>query len=59
MKSMLKSELAQAAGVSTRTLKRWLKNHEKNLQEMGIKPTAKLLPPVGVAYICKHYGIDL
>lgn len=56
---MLKSELAQAAGVSTRTLKRWLKNHEKNLQEMGIKPTAKLLPPVGVAYICKHYGIDL
>lgn len=58
MKCMLKTELAAAAGVSPRTFSRWLRLHREKLQEMGISPTAHLIPPVGVKYICHYYGID-
>lgn len=58
MKSMLKAELAAAAGVSPRTFRRWLSQHRQPLQDLGISPTAHLIPPAGVRYICHHYGID-
>ena len=48
MKSAYKYELANAAGVTDRTFRRWL----------GVTRTTKLLPPKAVEWICKEYGID-
>ena len=59
MKSMTKSELAQAAGVSMKTLQRWLSRHSDELAILGVRPRDKLLPPVAVRYIAEQYGIDL
>ena len=59
MKSMTKSELAQAAGVSMKTLQRWLSRHSEELAILGVRPRDKLLPPVAVRYIAEQYGIDL
>lgn len=59
MKAMTKSELAAAAGVSPRTLQRWLAEHRDELATMGVKPTAHLLPPIAVRYVVDQYGIDV
>lgn len=59
MKSMSKSELADLAGVSPRTFCRWLSLHREQLSGLGIAPNARLIPPVGVRYICEHYGIEV
>ena len=59
MKSMTKSELAQAAGVSRRTLQRWLSRHSDELMMLGVRPRDTLLPPVVVRYVAEQYGIDL
>lgn len=59
MKSYFKSELARAAGVSTRTFRRWLAKNESVLTEMGVSPRTQLLPPIAVEWICRQYGIDL
>lgn len=58
-KSMYKSELADAAGVSMSTFKRWLKTDEQQLKEMGVLPRSKLLNPAAVKYLCEKYVIDL
>lgn len=59
MKSMLKSELAHAAGVSMRTFSRWLSNNEEELARLGVTKQMRLLPPIAVRRICELYGIDL
>lgn len=59
LKSMLKSELANAAGVSPQTFRRWLKNDEQYLKAQGIRPTTKLLPPQVVSYLIEKYCIEL
>ncbi|MGM9708786.1 MAG: hypothetical protein ACI3ZB_04125 [Prevotella sp.] len=59
MKSMSKSELAEMAGVSMKTLQRWLSRHSDELAVLGVRPRDKLLPPVAVKYIAEQYGIDL
>ena len=46
MKSMSKAQLADAAGVSMKTL-------------LGVRPRDKVLPPVAVRYVAEQYGIDL
>lgn len=58
-KSMLKCELADAAGVSMRTFSRWLSLHKEELQLLGVKVEAKIVPPRAVRWICEQYGIDL
>ena len=45
MKAMSKSELAQRAGVSLNTLANWLKPFREELEAMGLRPNAKVLPP--------------
>ncbi len=45
-KSKLKSELAQAAGVSLPTFRRWLLSDQEELRQMGVSPSTKILPPV-------------
>ena len=58
-KSMYKSELAEAAGVSMSTFKRWLKTDKQQLKAMGCLPRSKLLNPAAVKYLCEKYVIDL
>ena len=59
MKSMLKSELAAAAGVSRDTFRRWLQSDKDYLRSLGLKPKAKMLPPRVVNYLIDKYCIDL
>ena len=59
MRAMSKSELAEAAGVSRDTFRRWLKTDAAYLRKQGVKPTAKLLPPQVVSYIIDKYCIEL
>ena len=58
MKSYYKYELAEAAGVSTRTFGRWLSRQSETLAKWGITPRTQMLPPVVVEWICRQYGID-
>ncbi len=59
MKAMYKYELAERAGVSTSTFQKWLRDLRPELEKLGIKPTAKLIPPAGVKIIVDYYCIDL
>ena len=59
MKSMTKAQLADAAGVSMKTLQRWLSRHSDELAMLGVRPRDKVLPPVAVRYVAEQYGIDL
>lgn len=58
-KSMYKYELADAAGVSMFTFRRWLQTCEQELTRFGCKKTQKLLPPIVVKFLCEKYGIML
>ena len=59
--AMTKEELAFAAGITKRTLYAWMRTDKVRamLDELGVKRTAKLLPPSVVAYICEQYGISI
>ena len=59
MKAMYKYELANAAGVSRDTFRRWLNGNRSKMAELGAKPRSQLLPPRAVAWVCREYGIDL
>ena len=55
---MSKSQLADSAGVSVRTLMNWCAPFQKELKKMGMSPTAKVLPPHIVKFICEKFDID-
>ena len=59
MKSMSKSELADKAGVSVRTLMNWCEPYRQELERMGMKPTAKVLPPHIVKYLSEKFCINV
>ena len=61
MKSKTKSELAKAAGVSERTLRRWLAEPymRKKLRRFKLKHRLHILPAEAVKIICEHYVIDI
>ena len=58
MKSMTRKELADSAGVTTPTLRTWMKPHMKKLIELGLSPRGILRPNV-VAWIVHHFDIDV
>jgi hypothetical protein len=58
MKAMSKYELAEAAGVSASTFRRWLKTDKAFLEANGIRSKTKILPPKVVQYLCEKYCID-
>ena len=58
MKRAYKYELADAAGVSYATFYRWLNSKQRELAGLGVKPSAKMLPPKAVEWVCREYGID-
>ena len=59
MIAMTKAQLAMAAGVSVKTLQRWLSRHSEELAMLGVRLRDKLLPPVAVKYVAEQFGIDL
>ena len=58
MKSKTKFEIAQAAGISTELLRRWMMVHRREIGAMGVKTTRKVLPPRVVRYMCRELGIE-
>ena len=56
---MLKRELADAAGVSMRTLHRWCQPYRQELIKMGVKPNDKLLSPKVARFLADKLCIDL
>ena len=58
-KFISKKRLAELAGVSERTFSRYLATRRRILDEMGVSPHARLLPPQAVMYVCEDYCIDL
>ena len=59
MRAMTKQQLAAFAGVSTRTLRNWLKPHEQELARMGLTPGMRVLPPNIVKWIADQFCIDV
>ena len=59
MKSYTKAQLADAAGVSPETFRRWLKTDRAFLEVNPIRPTTKLFPPNAVKYLCEKYDIEI
>lgn len=58
-RAMYKSELADAAGVSRETFRRWLRSDRQQFAQWHIPVKAKLLPPHAVRYLCEKYVIDI
>ena len=59
MKAMSKQQLADAAGVSARTLSRWCQPYRRKLEQMGWKPKDILLSPRLVRFLSDKFCIDL
>lgn len=56
---MFKSELAAYAGVSTRTLRRWMVPWHEELEALGMTPRSQKLNPAVVKFLCEKLCIDL
>ena len=59
MKAMGKSELAQCAGVTTKTLMSWCEPYRKEMARMGLKPGMRVLSPHIVRFITEKFCIDV
>jgi DNA-binding XRE family transcriptional regulator len=58
MKAMTRQELADCAGVTTKTLGNYIKRHRDELWALGMRPR-EILPPSVVAWLVNNYGIDI
>ena len=58
MKSMSRKHLAQLAGASERTLRRWLHSNHNQLIAAGYQASQRKLPPRVVNYLMEFYGIE-
>ena len=59
MKAMSKQQLADCAGVSVNTLMKWCKPFMNELEQMGLSPNDKVLPPNIVKFLVEKFCIDL
>lgn len=59
MKAMTKQQLADSAGVTTKTLMSWCAPFMKELETMGMQPHMKVLPPHIVRFITEKFCIDV
>ena len=59
MKAMSKQQLADRAGVSLKTLNRWLMPYHDRLTAMGYLPSMRVLPPRIVKFIADQFCIEL
>jgi hypothetical protein len=58
MKAMTRQQLADCAGVTTKTLGHYLERHWDELWPLGLRPR-EILPPKVVAWLIDKYGIDV
>ena len=58
IRSMTRKELAQLAGVSERTLRRWLHSNHNQLIAAGYQASQRKLPPRVVKYLMEFYGVE-
>ncbi len=58
MKAMTRQQLAERAGVTTRTLSNWMLPHRRILKKMGMRPH-HILPPNVVAWLAERFSIDI
>ena len=56
--SMTRQELAQLAGVSERTLRRWIQRSHQQLIASGYQPSQRKLTPRVVRLLMDFYGIE-
>ena len=59
VKAMTKQQLADKAGVTTKTLMSWCEPFQKELESMGMQPNMKVLPPHIVNFITEKFSIDV
>ena len=59
MRAMTKQQLAECAGVTTKTLMSWCGPFLKELETMGMHPHMKVLPPHIVRFITEKFCIDV
>ena len=59
MKAMTKQQLADSAGVTTKTLMSWCEPFLSELETMGMQPHMKVLPPHIVQFIVDKFCIDV
>ena len=59
MKAMTKQQLADAAGVTTKTLMSWCEPYMDELKVLGMQPNMKVLPPHIVMFIAEKFCIDI
>ncbi len=59
MKSYYKNEVADMAGVSIRTFRRWLHRHADTLASLGCRPRDKFINPRALQWLCQEYCIDV
>lgn len=59
MKAMTQKQLAYLAGISSRTLQRWLEPHRAMLEQMGYHQGMRLIPPNVVEWIVRQFCLDL
>ena len=59
MKAMTQQQLADRAGVSRDTFRRWLRPHRRQLEALGMRRGMRVLPPKVVAYIAETFCIDV
>jgi len=59
MRTYYKNEIAAMAGVSTKTLQRWMARNREKLISLGCRPTDKMIYPKALEWICQEYCIDV
>ena len=55
---MTRQQLADCAGITTKTLGNYIKRHWDELWALGMRPR-EILPPIVVAWLVDNYGIDI
>ena len=58
IRAMTRQELAQLAGVSERTLRRWIQRSHQQLIASGYQPSQRKLTPRVVRLLMDFYGIE-
>lgn len=58
-KALYKYELADYAGVSPKTFRKWLSDCENDLKEFGYDKNDNILSPGAVRFLCEKYVIIL
>jgi hypothetical protein len=59
MKAMSKQQLADRAGVTSKTLVSWCEPYMSELEAMGLQPNMRVLPPHIVHFIAEKFCIDV